>query len=285
MKTNSARKLRQMVRRIIVESQSLDDQILGRSDFMRGLMVFIENNPGTTTDAMFDSPVANAIIPIGIRERAILLWVKKLIKDGFITSKRYRLYSTGKAQYVNHNVVVENLIMESAKFSSYDAFTKEENLDLRMMEHDKGHIDLENNSAIAKAFQVYSEITTVSLFRGIYNTETRMLSNMQPGDTFRFGRVTSLSENFEIAKKFAKNKKIVELVPGTEGCFSFVDFLVDYYDGWKRKNPMDYEMQDGEWRKGSAEREAEWLVSGDTQFQLLDVAERDGMTVYKIKTL
>ncbi|HBQ61876.1 MAG TPA: hypothetical protein DD671_20305 [Balneolaceae bacterium] len=108
---------------------------------------------------------------------------------------------------------------------------------------------------------------------------------MQPGDTFRFGRVTSLSENFEIAKKFAINKKIVELVPGTKGCFSFVDFLVDYYDGWKRKDPMDYEMQDGEWRKGSAEREAEWFVSGDTQFQLLDVVERDGMTVYKIKTL
>ncbi len=284
MKNNSSQNLRQIVRRIIIESQSLDDQILARSDFMRGLMVFIENNPGTTTDEMFDSPVANAIIPIGIRERAILVWVKKLIKDGFITSKRYRLYSTGKAQYVNHNVVVENVIMESAKFSSYDAFTREENLDLRMMEHDKGHINLEKNSAITKAFQVYSETTTVSLFRGIYNTETKMFSNMQPGDTFRFGRVTSLSENFEIAKKFGYGK-MVELVPGTEGCFSFVDFLVDYYDGWKRKDPMDYEMQDGDWRKGSAEREAEWFVSGDTQFQLLDVAERDGKIVYKIKTL
>ena len=89
------------------EDAALDQQILSRSDYMRGLLLFIERNPGTTSDEMFNSDVANAIIPIGIRDRAITLWIKQLIKDGYITSKRYRLYSTGKASYVNHNIVTE----------------------------------------------------------------------------------------------------------------------------------------------------------------------------------
>ena len=89
------------------EDSTLDQQILSRSDYMRGLLNFIEQNPGTTSDEMFNSDVANAIIPIGIRDRAIILWIKQLIEDGYITSKRYRLYTTGKASWNNHNVVTE----------------------------------------------------------------------------------------------------------------------------------------------------------------------------------
>ena len=89
------------------EGAALDKQILSRSDYMRGLLNFIEQNPGTTSDEMFNSDVANAIIPIGIRDRAITLWIKQLIKDGYITSKQYKLYPTGKASWKNHNVVSE----------------------------------------------------------------------------------------------------------------------------------------------------------------------------------
>jgi len=89
------------------EDAALDRQILARSDYKRGLLNFIEQNPGTTSDEMFNSDVANAIIPIGIRKRAIILWIKQLIKDGYITSKRYKLYTTGKASWNNHNVVTE----------------------------------------------------------------------------------------------------------------------------------------------------------------------------------
>ena len=63
-------------------SQSLEQQILSRSDYHRGLLIFIESNPGCTEEDMFNSPVANALIPIGIRELAIELWVDKLIADG-----------------------------------------------------------------------------------------------------------------------------------------------------------------------------------------------------------
>ena len=35
-------------------------------------------------------------------------------------------------------------------FDSYDKLTRDENLELRLMGHDKSHIDLNNNVAIAK---------------------------------------------------------------------------------------------------------------------------------------
>ena len=89
-------------------SQSLEQQILSRSDYHRGLLIFIESNPGCTEDDMFNSPVANALIPIGIRELAIELWVDKLIADGYIYEKSGRLYSSDSASWQDHNIVTEN---------------------------------------------------------------------------------------------------------------------------------------------------------------------------------
>ena len=176
---------------------------------------------------------------------------------------------------------IRRILLEA--FDSYDKLTDDENLELRMMEHSKDHINLENNVAIAKAFQYYSETSTVPLYRGVYNTETRILEGLQVGDTFQFGRVTSLSENFNVAKKFAKLGNMVELAPGAEGCFSLVGLIVHRFDEYKKRDPYDYKMQDGEWRRQSALREAEWLLPADATYQLLDISERDGKVVYKIK--
>ena len=69
--------IREELRSVLEEDAQLDQQILSRSDYMRGLLNFIEQNPGTTSEEMFNSDVANAIIPIGIRKRAISLWIKQ----------------------------------------------------------------------------------------------------------------------------------------------------------------------------------------------------------------
>lgn len=85
--------------------QNLRQEILSRSDYHRGLLNFIENNPGCTSDDMFNSDVANAIIPIAIREMAITLWIKQFIRNGEIESRNWKLYSTGAAEWDGHNVI------------------------------------------------------------------------------------------------------------------------------------------------------------------------------------
>ena len=191
-------------------------------------------------------------------------------------------------QKMLYEYTLKQLLVEEAIIDNYDALTPEEILDLKFMEHDKGHIDIENSTAIAKAFEYYSQTSPVPLYRGIYDIEKSMLSNMNAGEIFQFGRITSMSENFGIAKKFAKNNQtnaIVELLPGAKGSFSFVGFLVQQYTMWKQKDPVDFEEQDGEWRQGSAEREAEWFVSGNTDFEFLEMEELDGIIIYKIKAV
>ena len=121
------------------------------------------------------------------------------------------------------------------------------------------------------------------LYRGVYNTETGILEGLEIGDTFQFGRVTSYSENEKIAKKFAKLGNMVELMPGATGCFSLVGLIVHRFNEWEARDPNDFEMQDGDWRRESALREAEWLLPNDATYELLDIFERDGLTVYKIR--
>ena len=99
---------------------------------------------------------------------------------------------------------IRRILLET--FDSYDKLTREENLELRLMGHDKSHIDLNNNVAIAKAFQYYSEVCNVPLYRGVYEPEVRILETVEPGGTFQLGRVTSYSENEAIGIKFAKRK-------------------------------------------------------------------------------
>jgi len=179
---------------------------------------------------------------------------------------------------------LKKMLLES--FGSYDKLTKDENLELRLMGHDKSHIDLNNNVAIAKAFQHYSEVCDMPLYRGVYNTETRILQSLEVGDTFQFGRVTSLSENENIGIKFAKRNlgNMVELVPGAMG-FRLAGIMIQRYDAWEARDPNDFAMQDGEYQREVAQKEAEWLMPADTTYELLDISERDGVTVYKIKAV
>ena len=177
---------------------------------------------------------------------------------------------------------IRKILLEA--FGSYDKLTRDENLELRMMVHDKSHIDLNNNVAIAKAFKHYSEVCNVPLYRGVYNTETRILESLEIGDTFQFGRVTSLSENENIGIKFAKRNRqnLVELVAGAEG-FSLAKLVIQRYNQWEARDQRDFEMQDGNFQRSVVMKEAEWLMPGDATYELLDISERDGLTVYKIR--
>ena len=156
-----------------------------------------------------------------------------------------------------------------------------------LKEHwNKCHIDLNNNVAIAKAFQHYSEACNMPLFRGVYNTETRILEGLQVGDTFQLGRVTSLSENESIGMRWAKRNRgnMIELVAGAIG-FNLAGIMIQRYNAWEAKNPSDFRMQDGEYQRQVSIDEAEWLMPADTTYELLDISEKDGVTVYKIKTV
>ena len=77
---------------------------------------------------------------------------------------------------------------------------------------------------------------------------------------------------------------MIELVPGAEGCFSLVGLIVHRFDEYKKRDPYDYKMQDGEWRRESALREAEWLIPGNKTFKLLEITERDGIIIYKVES-
>lgn len=177
---------------------------------------------------------------------------------------------------------IRSILLES--FDSYDKLTHNEKLELTFMGHDKSHIDLNNNAAIAKAFQHYSEVCNMPLYRGVYRTETRILQGTQIGDTFSFGRVTSLSEKESIGLHWAKSNygNMIELVPGARG-FNLTAQMLHWYDEWKARNRRDFMMQDGEYQREVAEIEKEWLIRGDATYELLDISERDGVTVYKIE--
>ena len=179
---------------------------------------------------------------------------------------------------------IRKILLES--FDSYDKLTRDENLELRMMVHDKSHIDLNNNVAIAKAFQHYSEVCNVPLYRGVYNIETRILESLEIGDTFQFGRVTSLSENESIGIKFAKRNlgNMVELVAGAEG-FNLSHLVIQRYNQWEARDPYDFKMQDGDFQRHVAQKEAEWLMPADTTYELLSITEKDGIIIYKIKSI
>ena len=77
---------------------------------------------------------------------------------------------------------------------------------------------------------------------------------------------------------------MIELVPGAIG-FSLVGLIVHRFNEWEARDPRDFEMQDGDWRRGSALREAEWLISGDTTFELLEVIKNDGHVVYRVRAV
>lgn len=178
--------------------------------------------------------------------------------------------------------LIRKILIES--FDSYGKLTREEKLELRLMGHDKSHIDLENNTAIKKAFQYYSEVCNVPLYRGVYNTETRILEGLEVGDTFQLGRVTSLSENESEGIWFAKRNRgnMIELVAGATG-FNLAAIIVQWYDAWEARDPRDFKEQMADHPRSVAIEEAEWLMPGNATYELLDISERDGVTVYNIR--
>ena len=177
---------------------------------------------------------------------------------------------------------IRTILLES--FGSYDQLTHNEKLELTFMGHDKSHIDLNTSTAIAKAFKHYSEVCNMPLYRGVYRTETRILQGTQIGDTFSFGRVTSLSEKESIGLHWAKSNygNMIELVSGARG-FNLTAQMLQWYDEWKARNRRDFMMQDGEYQREVAEIEKEWLMHQTTKYTLLDVYEKGGVTVYKIE--
>ena len=58
---------------------------------------------------------------------------------------------------------------------------------------------------------------------------------------------------------------------------------IQRYNQWEARDQRDFEMQDGNFQRSVVMKEAEWLMPGDATYELLDISERDGLTVYKIR--
>ena len=176
--------------------------------------------------------------------------------------------------------IVRQQLIEQA---TYDQFSEDDVEELSYLLHDKGHTNLNNNPAIAKAFRLYGETTTMPLYRGVYKVEAQILQSQNIGDTFQLGRVTSFSENKNIAQGFASQGIMIEVVPGAEGCFNLMAFHVDFLNKVEAESPESFDMIDGDYQREESRREAEWLFPADAIYELLDTPEEGGLIVYKVK--
>ena len=176
--------------------------------------------------------------------------------------------------------IVRQQLIEQA---TYDQFSEDDVEELSYLLHDKGHTNLNNNDAIAKAFRLYGETTTMPLYRGVYKVEAQILQSQNIGDTFQLGRVTSFSENKNIAQGFASQGIMIEVVPGAKGCFNLMAFHVDFLNKVEAESPESFDMIDGDYQREESRREAEWLFPADTIYELLDTREEGEFMVYKVK--
>ena len=176
--------------------------------------------------------------------------------------------------------IVRQQLIEQA---TYDQFSEDDVEELSYLLHDKGHTTLNNNPAIAKAFRLYGETTTMPLYRGVYKVEAQILQSQNIGDTFQLGRVTSFSENKNIAQGFASQGIMIEVVPGAKGCFNLMAFHVDFLNKVEAEDPAGFDMIDGDHQRAESIREAEWLFPAGATYELLDTSEEGGLTVYKVK--
>ncbi len=178
---------------------------------------------------------------------------------------------------------LRSIIKEAVEQATYDQFSDADVEELSYLLHDKDHTDLDNNPTIAKAFRLYGETTTAPLYRGVYEVEAQILQSQNIGDTFQLGRVTSFSENKNIAQGFASQGTMIEVVPGAKGCFSLVAFYVDFLNKIEAEDPAGFDMIDGSYQRDESLREAEWLFPAGATYELLDTPEEGGLTVYKVK--
>ena len=180
--------------------------------------------------------------------------------------------------------IVRQQLIEQA---TYDQFSEDDVEELSYLLHDKGHTDLNNNDAIAKAFRLYGETTTMPLYRGVYKVEAQILQSQNIGDTFQLGRVTSFSENKNVAQGFASQVAsqgiVIGVVPGAKGCFNLTAWHIDFLNKVEAESPEDFDAIDGNYQREASRREAEWLFPADTIYELLDTREEGEFMVYKVK--
>ena len=181
-------------------------------------------------------------------------------------------------------LLVSQQLIEQA---TYDQFSDDDVEDLGLLVHDKDHTYLNNNPAIEKAFQLYGETTTMPLYRGVYKVEAQILQSQNIGDTFQLGRVTSFSENKNIAQGFASQVAsqgiMIEVAPGAKGCFNLTAWHIDFLNKVEAESPEDFDMIDGDYQREASRGEAEWLFPADATYELLGSSEESGFMVYKVK--
>lgn len=130
--------------------------------------------------------------------------------------------------------------------------------------HDKSHVmsNKEPHPMMETIFSLAGEERSLPLYRGLH-----VAINAIPGETITFNRYESFSENFDIAKIFAKKGIILKAVESREG-FKYWEHMLQYD-----------EIDEDDYMKESLEEEKEWIFNIGSKFRVKEIYEQDG---YKI---
>lgn len=161
---------------------------------------------------------------------------------------------------------------------------KEDINTLSFLIHEKqgAGIPTESLGSVEKALDLSKgNFTKTPLYRGVYEDELQQIlksvRDVKSGGLIRFDRYKSFSEKPDVAKSFGGTNVVLK-ANSSEGGFNYGDFVQESMKDYKKKNPADYDMEDGDYIAQFAKDEAEWIFGRDKGFKITEV-KKDGDTM------
>lgn len=169
---------------------------------------------------------------------------------------------------------------------AFQVFTDEEQSILWRCMNDK--ICPELCTKLSDIIDVHSEEYKFDLYRGVSNSLLRQLQGKDVGETLMLNRVTSFSEDFEIARHFASFKiygtKVILHLVGPTLAFPYSRHMKqillaapdsEFHGIDKDKHRIDNVYM--------VENEQEWMINECTMLKIIDIIddEETGMCIYK----
>lgn len=162
-------------------------------------------------------------------------------------------------------------------------FSRDEEITIALLVHDKAHVLGRRNKRHAVLDRVIEHFATKSpeLWRGIYKQE---LKAFEVGDTFNANGYMSFSENKSIAERFGGTKVLLHLK--TAHAFPYWQWNIENLQlPLKKKDPEAFENNDGEYAIESLKEEGEWITPYDAKFEVLGKRNDGEYTIVDIKQI
>lgn len=174
--------------------------------------------------------------------------------------------------------------------SAVPKYTEDQQDVLMGLVHDKSNIIPTSGSDddLDELIKKYSDAPKVPLYRGIYQQElSRITEQMEDQGYVRLNRYLSMTEDKNLAKKFAETRVILELMPtGTatkRKGFNYHDRLEKYI----LSIPLEEAFSgDSEWRDGLIDmvrKEKEWIYPVGYKFKVSGTRKEGSLTIMTIQ--